>query len=409
MQLTVAYDPLQQPFDLTWPQVRADPYPYYQALRDRDPVHQGAYGLWYVSRHRDVAMVLGDPRFGKRGFANLFRQNVGAESPLGRMADTFLFLMDPPAHTDLYRRTHQAFSAIFTRGLTERIQAIADACLDRARAAGNHMDIISQYSFPLSMSVICDLLALPEEDRGLLRSWTTAITPTVDPVVTPEIVARGNQAMASFNAYFRHHIARRRASSPRDDLLDALLASLTERELPTMAMVMLVAGHENLTNLIGNAVLALLRHPQELALLRGNLAHTAFLKGAVEELVRYDSSTQISHREALEDVPIGDRTVPADSVVITLLGSANRDEDLFAEGSILDLLRPNGNRHLSFADGPHICLGAPLGRLEAQIAIRTLLQRLPALELAVDPAELEWQPTSLFHGLRSLPVSYQLN
>ncbi len=382
MQLTVAYDPLQHPFDLTCPQVWTDPYPYYQALRGRGPFHQGAYGLWYVSRYRNGAMVLGSQCIGKQGFANLFRQDVGAESPLGRMADTFLFLMDPLAHTALYCRIYRAFKAISTRGLAERIQAIADACLDHARAAGKNMGIIFQYSFSLPMSVICDLLALPKGDRGLLLSWATAVTPTVDPVVIPEIVDRGNQAMASFNDSFRGHIARCRASSPQDDLLDALMTSLTEQELPTMAIVMLVAGHEDLTHLIGNAAFALLRHPQERGLLWKYLAHAVFLYDAVEERVRYDSATQISHREAFEDVLNGNRTVPVISVVITRLGSANCDEDVFVEVSTLGLLRPNGNLHLSFADGPHICLYASLGRLEKWIAIRTHLLHLQGIELA---------------------------
>ena len=268
-------------------------------------------------------------------------------------------------------------------------------------------DLMAEVAYPLPVLVICELLGVPEADRDRFGVWSAALAEALDNLTlnNPEVLARCNAAATGLTEYFRD-LVRIRRSAPRDDLLSGLIAAeehgdrLTEDELLGTCVLLFFAGHETTVNLIGNGTLALLRHPVELERLR---AEPALLPNAVEELLRYDSPVQRTGRTVLEEVEIGGHVLQAGYRVNLLLGAANRDPAQFSDPDRLNVTRPNASQHLSFASGIHYCVGAPLARLEAQLAIGALLRRFPDLRLAiVSPA---WRRTFVLRGLTALPVS----
>ena len=393
-------DPVQ--FNPLHPEIIEDPYPLYCRLRVESPVHQSPLGMWVLSRYDDVAMFLRDPRFGRRGFQEVIAARFGHPG----FSHTML-LQDPPDHTRLRTLVSKAFTPRVVEGLRGQIQGMVDRLLDDMVARGGEADLIADLAYPLPVSVISAMLGVPVADRGRFREWSFDLARSIDAVVVsdPEIITRGNAAGLAFSEYFAELIAERRRT-PRADLLSALIAveeagdQLSTEELLATVMLLFLAGHETTTNLIGNGVLALLRHPGELRRLRED---PALIGSAVEELLRYDSPVQRVSRIVYEDVTIGDGTIPQGSLVLGLLGAANRDPAQFPEPDRLDLGRPD-NRHLAFGWGIHFCLGAPLARLEGQIAIGTLLRRLPALALATE--RVEWRQTFTLRALHALPVRF---
>jgi cytochrome P450 len=307
---------------------------------------------------------------------------------------------DPPDHTRLRRLVATAFTMRRVELMRPRIEEITEDLL--ADLAGkDELDLIDDFAFLLPVTVICELLGVPHADRDEFRAWSTLLVSADE----TDAVMVAAQSMA---AYLHQLIAAKRAD-PADDMLSALAQArdesgadqLTEPELVSMAFLLLVAGHETTVNLIANGMLALLRHPDQLAALR---ADPALLPGAVEEFLRYDSP--VNHttlRYTVEPVEIGDVTIPADEFVLVSLSSANRDGDRFPDADTLDVTRPAGG-HLAFGHGIHFCLGAPLARLEGQIAIGRLIDRFPDLTLAAPPDELRWRNSTLLRGLESLPV-----
>jgi pimeloyl-[acyl-carrier protein] synthase len=388
------------------PEFVADPYPFYARLRTEDPVHQSPMGLWVLTRYDDVARVLRDPRFGRKGFDELVNARFGTEPDQPGLATSMLF-RDPPDHTRLRTLVSKAFTPRVIEGLRPHIQQIVDGLLDRVRDR-RAMDLIADLAFPLPVIVISEMLGVPAADRDRFRQWSQDVARSLDAIalpVGPEVIERGNAARRALGDYFRGLIAERR-QRPQADLLTGLIAAeeqgdtLSPPELLATCVLLLVAGHETTVNLIGNGMLALLRHPAELRRLR---AEPALLPSAVEELLRWDSPVQRTGRIAATDVELGGRLIPKGALVSAVVGAANRDPAHFPEPDRLDLARPD-NRHLAFGWGIHFCLGAPLARVEGQIAIGALARRLPGLALATDRPE--WRESSALRGLRALPVTF---
>ena len=392
-------------FDPSRPEFHADPYPFYHRLRSVDPVHQSALGYWIVTRYHDVVTVLRDQRFGREDFGPMVASVYGEDSQ--RVPRPMVF-RDPPAHTRLRALVGRAFTGRVVQAMRPRVQEIVDQRFDRVQDA-RAMDVIADLAYPLPVTVICEMLGVPATDIDTLRQWTSDITHSLDALGLEsdrDIVRRGRAARHALGEYFRGLLPARR-SDPGQDLLSRLITAeddggdrLTEDELLATCVLLFIAGHETTVNLIGNGLLALLRHPGQLDILRND---PALIPGAVEELLRYDSPVQRTARVTRVDVEIGGKTIPRHSLVVAAIGAANRDPGQFADPDRLDVRRRDCN-HVAFGHGIHFCLGAPLARIEAEIAIATFLRRMPRAELTATPAQ--WRDSSTLRGLSALPVVY---
>jgi cytochrome P450 len=393
-----------------------------------EPYYDGA---WHIARYDDVAALLKDPRLGK---AELTGEAMASEGQ--RMADlppeaqTYLGLLhlamlraDPPVHTRLRGLVSKAFTPRMVEALRPRIADIASELLDAQATGTGELDLIDQFAFPLSITVITEMLGLAADDRDRLKRWAGVLVAALECKRTTDVYGPASAVAAEVFAFFHEQIASRRHDrTPRPGILSDLLAvhdqdgdRLSEPELIVTCTLLLVAGHDTTVNLIGNGMLALLRQPEQLALLRDR---PELAPAAVEEFLRYDTSTQMTSRVAHDDVEVGGKVSRRGQAVALLLGSANHDPAHFADPDRLDITRQD-NKHLAFGHGIHYCLGAPLARLEAQIAI-PLLARRPHLRLAVaEPLAADWQrtgsgpsafrlpprrPTIAFRGLLHLPV-----
>ncbi|WP_405719311.1 cytochrome P450 [Streptomyces sp. NBC_01537] len=399
-------------YDPTDRAVQADPYPLYHALREADPMHWNPPGFWLLTRYEDVHTLLRDPRLGADNGGN-----AGADARPGgehteRMAggDTpSMILMDPPGHTRLRALVNKAFTPRAVEGLRERIERIVDRLLDDwdsgpgSDSGSGGTDFVEAFAYPLPLDVICEMLGVPASDRAEVRDWSEDMAYLVDPVVTPETVARGLSGRRKIIDYFRTLVAERRLA-PGDDILSGLILAedqgdrLTSDELLATAALLVVAGHETTANMIANGMLALLRHPDELELLRSS--GPALVPAAVEEMLRYDGPAQAVGRRALEDIELHGVRVPRGGRLVLSLGAANRDPARFPDPDRLDITRPD-NRHLALSGGAHFCVGAPLARMEACIAFTALLRRFPRLELTAEP---RWRERTGLRGLRELRV-----
>jgi pimeloyl-[acyl-carrier protein] synthase len=386
------------------PDFLADPYPVYHRLRTEDPVHHHPFGFYVLTRYDDVAAFLRDPRFGKSGYQALIESRFGA-GPDGPWLALSMLFRDPPDHTRLRALASKAFTPRGVETLRGHIQGIVDRLLERV-ADAPRMDVIEDLAYPLPVTVISELLGVPVGDGDTVKGWSRDVARALDAIalpVGPDVIERGRRATDEMAGYFRDLIAERRRR-PGTDLLSGLVEAeeagdrLTEQELLATCVLLYVAGHETTVNLIGNGLLALLRHPEERRRLQ---ADPGLLSGAIEELLRYDGPVQRTGRMAAYDTEIGGVPIPAGSLVLGLLGAANRDPSRFTEPDRLDLGRAEP-RHLAFGSGIHYCLGAALARLEAQVAIATVLQRFPALTLAVECPI--WRPSSTLRGLEALLV-----
>jgi pimeloyl-[acyl-carrier protein] synthase len=393
-------------FDPSLPEFIADPYPFYRRLQERDPVHQSPLGFWVLTRYDDCVMVLRDPRFGRAGFEGVLESVYGNSTEQGRLPTSMLF-RDPPDHTRLRALVSRAFTPRVIEGLRPRIQQIVDGLLVQVRDAG-HMEVIAELAYPLPVTVISEMLGVPEGDRERIKQWSADIARSLDAIglpTDPEIVDRGRTGRRAIGDYFRSLLPERK-KRPRGDLLSLLIEAeeqgdkLSEGELLATCVLLYIAGHETTVNLIGNGLLALLRHPKELERLRDD---PALLQSAVEELLRYDGPVQRTARITNADVEIGGHKIAKGSMVVPVIGAANRDPAHFPSPDHLDVSRPD-NRHIAFGFGIHFCLGAPLARLEGQIALGTVLRRLPRLALATERPE--WRESQVLRGLKALPVSF---
>jgi cytochrome P450 len=396
--------------DFASPAFRAEPFGFYARLRATAPVYRaalpGRQTAWLVTRYDDVLATLKDERLVKDPRAALAAEQREQRpwlpaflAPLSRnMLD-----LDGADHARLRALVQQAFTPRLVERLRGRVQALADELLDRA-APGGRLDLIRDYALPLPLTVIGDLLGVPPTERAQFGRWSRRIVAVTG---SPRDLPVALPAIWQFMRFVRRLCAIRRAD-PQDDLLTALLRAeeggdrLSEDELLAMVVLLLIAGHETTVNLIGSGTLALLDHPDQLARLR---ADPALIRPAIEELLRFTSPVAwATERYAREPLTIAGTAIGRGERILAVLGSANRDERQFDRPGLLDLAR-TPNRHLAFGQGGHYCLGAPLARLEGQLAIATLLRRAPNLRLAVDRGALRWRRGLFLRGLERLPLA----
>ncbi len=389
------------------PAIRANPYPLYHLMRADDPVRPSDLlpDVWVFLRHEDVSTLLHDRRFSSEYNADGSSRALGGAEVEGGLLDRRTMLTsDPPDHTRLRGLVSKAFTPRMVESLRPRIQQIVDALLDEVAPRGR-MDLMADFAYPLPVTVIAEMLGISPDDRERFRRWSDDVIVTIEPLVSAEDRERAQRSATELQQYFELIVAQRRRS-PGTDLLSALIAAeeqgdrLSSEEMYATCVLLLVAGHETTKNLIGNGMLALMRHPDQLRLLRDE---PSLIESAVEELLRYDSPVQSTIRIALEDAVMAGKTIARGQMVVLSLGAANRDPERFPDPDRLDIQRAE-NPHLSFGHGLHFCLGAPLARLEGQIAITTLLRRMPGLRL--DAEEPEWLPSLTLRGLASLPMSF---
>ncbi|HEX5616627.1 MAG TPA: cytochrome P450 [Acidimicrobiia bacterium] len=392
-----------------------DPYAQYRAVRAADPVHLSPIGVWALFRYEDVQRVLRDPRLSveerhaRESIAPPTTPEMQALVERRRERGSRSMLnLDPPDHHRLRRLVQKVFTPRMVESLRPRVHELVDELLTSALARdGRSFDVIEDLAFPLPFVVISEMMGIPEgRDRFELRAWSGALVRTFDPVITPDEVMAAMDAGEHMGAYLAEVIEWKR-DHPADDLLSALIAAedegdrLTEDELIDQVALLFIAGHETTVNLVGNGTLALLRHREQLELLRGD---AALVPNAIEELLRYDSPVQMSRRVTLADLEIGEHVIPAGHFVMTCLGAANHDPEVFGpDADDLDLRRSNAHQHVSFGGGVHHCLGSALARLEGQVAIGELVARFPELALATD--SVQWNGRIVLRGLATLPVT----
>jgi cytochrome P450 len=385
----------------------ADPYPFYRRLRETAPVFKTPQGFWLLTRYEDVAFALRDRRFGKDFAANVARRYGSADvmkgAAIASLARTMLVL-DPPDHTRLRGLVNKAFTARRVADMRPRIKAIVDQQLDRVVDKGE-MDVMRDLAHRLPVIVICDMLGIPEEHRAPFLAASNVNGRILEPVpLTREEMDQADLNSQMGNAYFRQ-LCELRRREPQDDLTTELVRAeeagdkLTTEELEANIGLLFGAGHETTTNLIGNGLLALHRHPDQWERLK---ADPSLIPNAVEELLRYDSSVQLTGRVAISEVEIGGVTLPAQESVIALLGAANRDPAQYPDPDRLDVGRQH-IRPMSFGGGIHHCLGAQLARLEAELVLAALIERMPTLTLP-EKDRPAWRRSFTLRGLSRLPA-----
>ena len=398
------------PYDPAWVE---DPYAVYAELRRSNPVHRNALGFWVYTRHSDCLAILRDRRSSSDGrnvdeatFRDLRAVDLpaqrGPEAMLAEMAP-FLF-RDPPDHTRLRGLVQKAFTPRVVEGLRPRLEEICDGLLDEAFERGE-VDLVADYAYPLPVQIIVEMLGVPAADHEQFRVWSHALARGLDPdfLLPPEAVQQRLGAILSFVQYFASLIEERR-QKPGEDLLTRLIQTeeqgdaLTQGELLSTCILLLVAGHETTVNLISGGALALMERPDQLTRFRDD---PAVVRSGVEEMLRFVCPVQLTGRVALEDMEVGGARIAAGQFSMLLIGSANRDPDAFTNPDTFDVARADNN-HLGFGFGIHHCLGAPLARLEAQIALPALLRRARHLERMSD--ELSYKENIVLRGLETLPV-----
>jgi len=403
-----AVTPLALGFDPADPAFIADPYPVYRRLREEHPIMWNpATDQWLLSRHADVNRLLRDRRLGRTYLHHSTHAEMGRpeppawHAPFHELNDAGMLDLEPPDHTRLRRLVLKAFTPRTVEAMRDRIQAVVDGLIDGFDGAGE-VDLIAQFAEPLPVTVIAELLGVPEADRYLLRPWSADICLMYELHPSDESAHRAVRASVEFGAYLRDLLSERRRR-PGDDLISALAAvvddgdTLTETELIGTCVLLLNAGHEASVNGAGNGWWTLFRHPDQLARLR---AEPRLLPTAIEELLRFDTPLSLFERWVLEPIEIEGVPLSRGQEVALLFGSANRDSAAFERPDDLDLAR-DPNPYLSFGAGIHYCLGAPLAKLELGIAFGTLLRRLPRLEPVEPP---RWKPTFVLRGLETLQV-----
>lgn len=393
-----------------------NPYPFYTQLREQGALAYYSWrgmDMWVVTGYEDAIAILKDPRFTLDG--QRIEQPGSLQDALSKGQPRYVPLTgkqhllntDPPDHTRLRTLVSKAFTPRMIEQLRPRIQQITDELLDAVQNKGQ-MDLIADFAFPLPIIVILEMLGIPTTDRQQFRAWTQAVVQSQSAILEPGKEETGIAAERAFITYLKAFIAEKRIH-PDDDLTSALVKAeeqgdaLSEDELIAMIFLLITAGHETTVNLLGNGMLALLEHPAQMQLLRADLT---LLPSAVEELLRYTAPVSLSApRWACEDVAIHDKVIRKGEMVRCALLAANTDPQQFPDPTVLNILRKE-NQHLTFSKGVHFCLGAPLARLEGQIAFGTLLRRLPHLRLACDPEQLTWKDAGSLRVLAALPVAF---
>jgi len=401
---------VRQPVNIVSAEFKADPFPFFARLRASDPVYRTTLPdktpVWLIARYDDITALLRDERFTKSRRSALTKEQLRKlpwTPPMFRPLERNMLDLDPPDHTRLRSLVHKAFTPSLVEQMRSRTQAIADELLDRVVSTGE-MDLIKDFALPLPMTIITEILGVPAKDHDKFHRWSQAVVSLSSPNPTLRVIP----GVWKFIRYLRQFFRLRRRD-PQDDLVSALIKAeeagdkLNEDELLAMVFLLLIAGHETTVNLIGSGTLALIDNPNEIRKLR---SEPALVKPAVEELLRYTSPVLMTtERYALENAMVHGVTIPRGEMTLGVIGSANRDDTVFDNPNELQITR-EPNRHLSFGQGIHFCLGAPLARMEAQIAFSTLLRRLPDLRLKNPPHLLRWRPSMILRGLAALPVKF---
>ena len=396
-------------FNLLEPTVLANPYPFYRPLLEQHPVYWDQYvKAWVCVRYKDVLFALHSHQLSAKRIPSvdqLLALGLKDIAPLYATLEQQLLFIDPPDHSRLRRLMSTAFTTRKVEAMRPYIEDIVHRILDRVEGTG-FMDIIHALAYPLPLTVIAELLGLPLEDRNRLKKWSDDYAAMLGSFqYIPDQIVEIQQSISEMMTYFRHMIEQRR-QHPQDDLISVLIAAydqddqLTDDNLITNCILLLAAGHETTTNLIGNGILTLLNHPDQLHQVREDPSQ---LPNAVEEILRYESPAQYTARLALDDLEISGKRIHKGQVVILLLGAANRDPFQFENPEVFDIQR-QGNKHLAFGYAAHFCLGAPLARLEGQIAIHAVIQRFPRLRLMNEKPL--WRQNVNIRGLSELLVAF---
>lgn len=380
-----------------------DPFPWYDELRRRAPVYRARDGSLILSRYDDVARVYRQPADFVSDKRDLFAPKYG-DSPLYEHHTTSLVFSDPPYHSRVRRLLAGALKPAAVKAMAPGLEALVGGLLDDIEARGR-FDLIGHFAAAIPVEVIGNLLRIPGDERAPLRDWSLAILGALEPRLTPQQMATGNDAVVAFSAYLRDLIERRR-KNPGDEQTDVLSClikgegqeRLSERELLHNCIFILNAGHETTTNLIGNGVYELLRHPDELAKLRRNPSR---INGAVEEILRFQSPNQIGNRQVANEVDMSGVAMAPGEQIVLMIGAANRDPDHFARPDDFEIER-SPNNHLAFASGIHMCVGMSLARLEGRIAIGRLVDRFPRLR--VDGRAIR-RHRARFRGFQAVPLA----
>jgi pimeloyl-[acyl-carrier protein] synthase len=396
-------------YQLLDPDVLADPYPLYRRLRTEDPVHWDPYlHAWVVTRYRDVMHVLHHFSADRTPTPEqLHAMNLSALSPIATVMVKQMLFLDAPAHTRLRSLSSSAFTPARVRVLQSHIQQIAETLIDDVMASPRReMDVIADFAESLPAIVTAEMLGVPTSDHRSLKNWTADFAEMLGNFQhNPDHVPKVLQTLEEMLEYFRDRVRELRVH-PREGLINSLLSAemngdrLTEEEVIANSILTMVGGQETTTNLIGNGLLTLLRHPEELQRLRND---PQLLPSAVEELLRYESPSQHTARMAPHDLELGGRKISKRQAVIAIMGAGNRDPERFPDPDRLDLARTD-NRHLAFGWAAHFCFGAALARIEGQISFATILRRMP--DLALKQGKLCWRTNLGLRGLLALPVTY---
>lgn len=394
-------------YHLLDPEVLANPYPLYRRLRTEDPVHWDPYlHAWVVTRYADVVTVFQRFSADRTPTPERLREmGLSQLTPLAQLMVRQMLFLDPPAHSRVRGLAAKAFTPRRVEVLRAHIQDITDSLLDTAQPTG-HMEVIAQLGRPLPAIVTEELLGLPISDREQLTRWSTDFAEVLGNFQhNPDNAQRVLQTVNEMVAYF-HEAVREHRAHPRDDLISAFVAAesdgdrLTDEEIVANTIITMIGGQETTTNLIGNGILTLLQHPDQLEKLRADIS---LIPSAIEELLRYEAPSQHTARLAPEDVELGGKLIGKRQAVIAVMGAANRDPERFPDPDRLDICRQD-NRHVAFAWASHFCFGAPLARLEGQIVFESVLRRMPTLRL--EPGPLQWRANMGLRGLTALPVAF---
>lgn len=393
--------------DLLSAEVVRDPYPVFRRLRESDPVHWNPrWEGWVLTRYADIQTVMHDPRFSSdryTPYAQSRKTSDDARAVFGVLSN-WLGSQDPPLHTRLRASVQKAFTPKRVQGVRPSVERITDDLLHSLPGRGR-VDLMRDYAFPLPARVIASLLGMPEEDIHLIRDWSADIAPVMFLMFgEKDRNRRARTALERMTTYFAPLVESRR-SEPVDDLISALAGleargELSREEVLATCMVVIFGGQETTMNLVGNGLLALLQHTEQMERLRSN---PGLVEAAVEELLRFDGPAKTTVRWARETLDVDGHTIQAGQRILVCWSAGNRDPEKFPEPDRLDLSRAP-NPHLAFGHGIHYCIGGPLARIEAQIALRGLLDRYPGLALDEEADRLEWNPTIVIRGLKSLPV-----
>ena len=388
------------------PDFFSNPYPYLAQMRKIGPIFPvpGSSGrqVWMVTQFNEAVQVLKDQRFSVDPFRSrrTFARQSGLSAAPGFILEGSMITVDEPDHSRLRTLVSKAFTPHYIEGLRPRIQNLANELLDRVQGQGQ-MDLVSDFAYPLPINVISEMLGIPKEGRQKIREWSAVIA-------TNEEDPRRAEKLEAFSNYVKSLVAQKRAD-PQDDLVSRLVQleetgdHLSESELLSMVALLIFAGHETTSNLIGNGVLALLDHPEQLECLKSN---PDLIPAAVEELLRFCGPViSPAPRHALEDVQVGDQLIHQGDVVMVMIASADRDSGQFSNSEELEVAR-SLNRHIAFGQGIHYCLGAPLARLEGEIAFSTLLRRMPDIHLNVPRENINWNSSMVLRGIKTLPVAF---